>query len=270
MASIEMTFFSRSLQKNTDLTIIFPFPYEKDQDNYDDYFQKRIPYKVLYLLHGTYGNHKDWLHYSNIEKYIKDTNIMVVCPSGDNSFYQDMENGPNYFTYLTEELPYFIETLFPVGRSREERYIGGLSMGAMGAINCAMRKIDYYEAAICLSGGLMLKEISTNFNGDCPWPWKAILPAPYDGTHTGIDDERFIAQAKNSGEKPRLYLAVGKQDFIYSSVQQTRHILNKYGIKYTYEEDIGEHNWFFWDKYIQRAITWLIEGVARNINNFYD
>ena len=29
---------------------------------------------------------------------------------------------------------------------------------------------------------------------------------------------------------------------------------------YTYDEGAGVHNWAFWDKWVKKAIKWMLEG----------
>lgn len=259
MAFIQMNLYSEALQFSTDVNIILPTPSDLDGKDTKPYFLENAKYQVLYLLHGTYADHHDWTRLSSIERYAQKHKLMVVLPSGENSFWQDMYAGPQYFTYITEELPRFIRTIFPVSSAREDTFIGGLSMGACGALNAAIRKPEIYGAAICLSSGMIFSQIPVHpEKGTRPWPVKAILPPPYDGKGTGIDDEPILEALVASGKPiPRLYFAVGYDDFAYGAVKKTREVMNRLGVPYTYEEGPGVHNWEFWDTYIQNALAWL-------------
>jgi len=254
-----MNIYSEALQFSTDVTIIIPTPCDLDDKNCLPYFTEGAKYQILYLLHGTYADHRDWVRLSSIERYAQEHKLVVVCPSGENSFWQDMYAGPQYFTYITEELPKFIKTIFPISGKREDTFIGGLSMGACGALNAAIRCPEKYGAAICLSSGLIFGKIPVHpEKGTQPWPLRAILPPPYDGKGTGIDDVPILESLAASGaDIPRLYFAVGFEDFAYNSVAKTRQLLDKLEIPYTYEEGPGAHSWVFWDKYIQHALAWL-------------
>ena len=91
-----------------------------------------------------------------------------------------------------------------------------------------------------------------------PWPLEAILPPPYDGTGSQLDDIPILSAHVKKGDKlPRIYLAIGTEDFIYEIAQKTRKCMNDLGVSYTYDEGPGGHDWAFWDTYIQRAINWL-------------
>jgi S-formylglutathione hydrolase FrmB len=40
------------------------------------------------------------------------------------------------------------------------------------------------------------------------------------------------------------------------------------GIDLTYHEEAGQHDWEFWDKYIQKALDWLpLEDSSSGINS---
>lgn len=259
-----MNFYSDALKFSTDVNVIVPTPSDIDSKDTASYFEEGAKYQVLYLLHGTYADHHDWTRLSSIERYAQEAKLVVVFPSGENSFWQDMYIGPKYFTYITEELPRYIRTIFPVSAAREDTFIGGLSMGAFGALNAALRCPEKYAAAICLSYGMNLCEVIEAPDGSQPWPFRAILPPPYDGKGTGLDDgailERLVASGK---ELPRIYMAVGCDDFVYPRVQRTRAFMDNLKVPYTYEEGPGEHNWVFWDEYIQRGIRWLgVKGTT--------
>ena len=216
MALIHCNFFSEALRSNTDINVIIPTPHPVETPlNPGNYFHKGAKYQVLYLLHGTYGDYTDWQRLSSIEKYAQFAKLMVVMPSGANAFYQDMASGPQYFTFMTEELPAFIQTVFPASEKREDTFIGGLSMGAGGALNLGIRRPDLYGKVIALSGGmnfLAAMDTSKPEAYDAPWPWKAIFPAPYDGVGSGLDDLPILKKQLADGvELPKIFLAVGRR-----------------------------------------------------------
>lgn len=262
MAFIQFNYYSEALKFCTDVDVIIPTPYDLDEKGIEPYFVDGCKYQVLYLLHGTYADHHDWALLSSITRYAQNHKLMVVMPSGSNSMWQDMYAGPKYFTFVTEELPKYINRIFPASDKREDTFIAGLSMGSFGALNLALRRPDRYGAAICLCGGMNFCTIADRLKADeeydGPWPLKSILPPPYDGKGTGFDDEPILRELAASGKEiPRLFLAVGTEDFTYDGVQRTRKLMDELGVKYTYEEGPGVHNWVFWDEYIQHGLNWL-------------
>lgn len=75
--------------------------------------------KTLYLLHGYKGNHMDWLRRTSINRYVEDLRVCVVMPEANNSFYTDMANGLDYFTYIADELPSIMERMFPLSKKEK-------------------------------------------------------------------------------------------------------------------------------------------------------
>lgn len=78
--------------------------------------------KVLYLLHGLSDDASAWQRYSAIETYAKTYGIVVVMPSVSRSFYLDQPNGQKYFTYVTEELPQYLQDVFGIVPDREKQW----------------------------------------------------------------------------------------------------------------------------------------------------
>lgn len=133
MALMELTFRSEALNSDQTVTVFLPEPKDLKLAQLGKPFTENLP--VLYLLHGHTDNHTAWLRRSNMEAYLhhSDLNMICVCPGMQNFWYTDMVNGWAYFTYMTVELPNFIETVFRASSKREDRFIAGLSMGGYGA-----------------------------------------------------------------------------------------------------------------------------------------
>lgn len=122
---------------------------------------------ALYLLDGMrateFGN--AWLYETNAAAEYVDHNITLAMPvGGAASFYADWR-GPatydpfNYITYkwetfLTEELPAYLEQHFGVARNNNS--ILGLSMGGSSALNLAAKHGDQFRQALSFSGYLTL------------------------------------------------------------------------------------------------------------------
>ena len=85
MALVHANFFSPSLQKEVGLNALLP-----------DRQDKRGPYPVLYLLHGLSDDYTAWVRWTSIERYVRETPLIVVMPDGDRSFYCDLAEGAQY------------------------------------------------------------------------------------------------------------------------------------------------------------------------------
>ena len=79
MALVKMNFESQYLRNNNEISIILP---DKPRNlEPAEFYGSGAKYKVLWLLHGTYGDHTDWLRKSSIELYACEKNLAVVMPS---------------------------------------------------------------------------------------------------------------------------------------------------------------------------------------------
>ena len=58
---------------------------------------------------------------------------------------------------------------------------------------------------------------------------------------------------------PKLYQAVGTEDFLYQSNLHVKEVLEAKHADLIYKEDKGGHDWNFWDKYIQDILDWLLQ-----------
>lgn len=72
--------------------------------------------------------------------------MAVVTFSVGNKAYVNVGDGENYYDFLEEELPEFVEAYFPVSNLPEERYIAGLSMGGYGALLHGLQNPEHYHA----------------------------------------------------------------------------------------------------------------------------
>lgn len=269
MSLIQMNFQSYYLEGNTEITVILPdFPVWEPQkaDSPRAFYSNEKKYKVLYLLHGTYGDHTDWLRKSNIERYAVDRDLIVVMPSALNSNYVNWNTfgiGYRAWDYLTEELMPLIQGWFPASAKKEDNFIAGLSMGGSGALQYAVGHPDKFAAAAVLS--CCAKDFTGLRKGND-------LSSENDRLQNLIADaggvDNFLQSPSNVWERleewnklpdrPRLYCTIGKEDFLYEPYLHFKEHMQKNGIEATFEEYDGyEHEWRFWDLAIQKALDFF-------------
>ena len=154
MSLIQFNFESQYLGNNHEISVILP---DKPRGKSPaEFYRSGAKYKVLWLLHGTFGDHSDWVRKSNIELYACEKDLIVVMPSALNSNYANWPSfgtGFNMYDYIFEELMPLIYGWFPASDKREDNFVAGLSMGAMGTMKCALGHPEMYAAALCMSGG---------------------------------------------------------------------------------------------------------------------
>lgn len=250
MALITAEFRSKALSHDTKITVILP----------EDCPRDNIP--TLYLLHGMHGNNSSWARKTLIERYAGEHGIAVVCPDGENSFYNDMRYGKKFYTYISDELVDYTRRVFRLSTEREKTYICGLSMGGYGAIRTALMKPEQYAAAASLSGCLdILARLKK-----CPWPAEARSiwgDDYYDyAKGTDVDIMWLVDHFPSDKPKPRLYAACGTEDSLYTDNITFRDFMKDKDFDFKFEDGSGVHNWEFWNTWVKVAMDHMLSGAA--------
>lgn len=253
MALIQVNFVSKCLLRTVPIQVILPV----DQHPQAKTMKEEKPFKTLYLLHGIYGNHTDWVTNTRIQKWAEEKNLAVVMPAGDNSFYLDFpEAGNLYGEFIGRELVEMTRRMFPLSRKREDTFIGGLSMGGYGALRSGLKYCDTFSHIATLSGALHILEE----NGLGPIAKELSCFGDLKEAAKSDKNPRVLLEKIHNDPAasfPRIYGACGTEDFLYAANCTYRKILEGYDIDLTWEEFPGHHDWDFWDMAIRRVLDWL-------------
>lgn len=213
-------------------------------------------YPVLYLLHGLSDDHTIWSRRTSIERYVAAMNMIVVMPNTHRGFYTDMACGAKYWTFISEELPAIVKGIFPVSNRREDTFAAGLSMGGYGALKLGLHCPEKFAAVAGLSS---VTDVAALMENDAR---KEELRRIF-GTieeFKGSENDLFHLAAKLAKSKqpqPAIFQCCGTEDFLYQGNLKFRDHLKKLKMKLHYQEAPGDHNWGFWDTYIQDVLKWL-------------
>jgi S-formylglutathione hydrolase FrmB len=263
MAFFQCNFYSQSLCVNTNIGLIIPTPNSDEVLNKksSDYFKPGISYQTLYLFHGAYGDYSDWMRLTGIERYAQERKVAVVMPSVANSFYQDMYRGERYLTYVAEELPRFVRTIFPLSSARDDNFTAGLSMGGYGALKVALTKPGNYACAASLSGAVDIAGLFKDKLLDDearPFRLADIFRDPANIANTDADLFYLIKKSLKAGKAvPKLFLSCGTEDFLFETHVRGKKRLTELGVDAHFEEHPGIHDWDYWDTHIQKVLDWL-------------
>ena len=252
MALVSVHYRSDQLKKTVEILITVP--------DCNGEFQKPLSeYPVVYLLHGLSEDASSWIRKSNVERYALERGLVLVMPSVDRSMYCDGVLGQNYFTYLTRELPGYLEKVFGLSRKREQNFIMGFSMGGFGAARAALTYPEQYAAWGSLSGLVdlmpMLFRLDDSVREEFPF-----LAAEAER----IDTTPLNPVNRIDGEKQkrlRGYLSCGLKDDLLICTRRFQEASQRAGLpnRFSYVPDRG-HDWTFWEEQIPLFFDFITEG----------
>lgn len=258
MAFLQANIYSNVLGMEVMMNVILPQRTEKLIGTSTAGNSEDVP--VLYLLHGMGGNHSVWERRTNIERYVSDLGLAVIMPSTDLGWYADTQYDMNYWTFLSEELPKICHELFPqLSQKREKTFAAGLSMGGYGAFKLGLRQPERFAAIASLSGPLNIGARVDDLlllRGEAYW--EGVFGPLQDFKGSEHDLLHLLDQAINEGkELPDIFLACGEQDPLLHASQDVSARLARAKIPHFFETATGNHDWLFWDQWIQKVIDWL-------------
>src|SRR5690554_5224346 len=215
-------------------------------------FSENDKYPVLYLLHGIGGDEKEWLNGGHPEIILdnlyadgKLKPMIVVMPNG-RAMKDDRAEGnimaPDkvqaFATFeqdLLKDLIPFIEKEYPVLTDRENRAIGGLSMGGGQSLNFGLGNLDKFAWV----GGF-----SSAPNTKAP---EMLLPNP--------------EEAKNNLKL--LFISCGDEDNLMGISQRTHNYLYQHGVPHVFYLEPGGHDFKVWKNDLYVFSQFLFKPVDK-------
>ncbi|MCM4159064.1 esterase [Antarcticibacterium flavum] len=223
------------------ITIYTPPGYEDSSENYP----------VLYLLHGMGGDEEAWMALGRTSQILdnliaqgKAKPMIVVMPNGNYSqeaapgesskgFYKPNFQLPNTMEGSMEssfpDVINFIESNYRVKADKENRAIAGLSMGGFHSLHISRFYPNMFDYVGLFSPGIN----------------------PFEKTNSPVYEniEETLKKQKENGIE-LYWIAIGKTDFLYKSVEDFRKTLDKIEMDYEYVETEGGHTWSNWRDYL--------------------
>ncbi len=179
-------------------------------------------------------------------------------PSFGRSFYLDQPNGQNFFTYLVEELPAYLEKVFGLKPRREDTLIAGNSMGGYGAFKAALLHPELYYAAASFSGMLSLDVLRLRPDDPRNAEFALLFGDLQSLPGSRHDPAVWLNEAARKPEiLPRLFISTGTLEDIYPLSMNFHANCQSLGVPVTYREQEARHVWTFWDG----ELLWFLEQV---------
>ena len=231
-------------------------------------YRPGMKFQTVYLIHG--GGDDDTLtyRYSNVEEAAQRNHVMLVTPNIANSFGVDTCYGVPYMTFLTEELPCVVQSLFASSPAREDNFIMGYAMGGNVALGAAVIRPDLYHTCVDISGGIGMtmdtRGLMEELDGD---HFREGFPLFH---HTFGDSKNIpgsqmdlACQAEKNrmaGLPPCRYLLVcGSKEFIRGRVEKDVAVMRSLNMDVQYIcAETYDHDFRLWDRYLQLALDKLL------------
>ncbi len=263
MSLMHFNFSSRCLSGETTISVILPVLPGGCAPG--DFYCSGRKYKVLWLLHGAFGDHTDWVRRTQIELYANARDLIVVMPSGLNAMYANWPSfgfGYNMYDYLTEELMPLVYGWLPVSDRREDNFIAGLSMGGNGTCLYALNHPELFAGAAVFSAcprefAWMKAHDEVMYRR---WAATAVVnhgsveayEASYENTW------RLVDEHAHDPDLPRLFFTCGTEDTGYPAFRHFQQHAEAIGLPAVFESVPGyRHEWPFWDLSIRKALDFF-------------
>ncbi|MCW2238727.1 alpha/beta hydrolase [Azospirillum canadense] len=232
----------------------------------DGYGDDGTTYPVLYLLHGSAGNERDWLDKGGVaatlDRLIADRKVpatVVVMPGHRAMWWVDGHAGQSETVLLKELLPE-VERRFHVYADRTGRAFGGLSAGAHATIRLAFTRPDLFAAGIALSPAIYtpMPPPNSSIYKDPPFfkdgrfdeeMWTRLnWPALIDGYRA---QPLRIPLYLNSGDRDRFEIA-------YHAAVLYRELFRLQPDAVRFRVVDGDHEWRVWNQTIGDALEYAL------------
>lgn len=276
MGTMRFNYRSQALGRHVDITITLP----TDEFSYFDaetlpktahplsrkkleMYRPGIKFQTVYLLHG--GGDDDTLifRYTNAERYASRNKIMLVAPDLSNSFGADTEFGVRYATFVNEELPVVVQTLFPSSPYRDDNFVVGYAMGGNIALAYAIMYPERYKACVDLSGGIgytlqtdtLAEELRNRalFSGNNLYSSTFGPAEKLAGSRHDLMRQVQL-QRERGASFPAFTVICGSEEFIRERVEGDVKALRELDMEVQYLLVPGaDHDFDLWDEYLRRT-----------------
>ncbi len=211
-------------------------------------------YPVLYLLHGSTGDHTIYPRKIGIRR-IADTIIrrgeceplILVMPKSRGGSYANLGQRYRYEDYFFRELIPTVEKNYRVKTDKESRFVAGHSMGGHGALLYGLKHPDKFAAACVIGGAFELKET-------------------FDPEESGGENDlnRLLQNTVETRSEPdmsvRFYIDCGKSDGLLGVNERLHRRMTNLDIPHEYHVGRGGHTWEYW----REAMPGVLRFVCGN------
>ena len=187
------SFYSPSVQLQLKYTVILPVTYNKNTTK---------KYTVVYILHGHTGNYTSWITYAKLPvELATQYNCIIILPDGGNSWYvnwtgQTDGKQQRWEDMLVKDLIPDADRKYRTLANKNNRAIGGLSMGGYGALAVGLKNADKFGFIFSTAGAInFCKNIKSEMARDT-LDWNS--PQLWSDGDRKIDVKNFSTQKERT------------------------------------------------------------------------
>ena len=279
MSIMRFNFRSQALGKYIDVTVTYPTEYLSYYDMSQgarhhvmgehqwDTYQPGMKFQTVYLIHGGGDDDSLTYRYTNAELFAQYNKVMLVTPDISNSFGVDTPYGIAHYTFLTEELPVVIQSLFASSPKREDNFIMGYAMGGNVALGTAIRRPDLYAACVDISGGIGLTVNTETLKQELrervkTFPlYSASFAPPDEIDGSQYDICSFLkGHLEKGNELPKFYIVAGSEEGrLKDRMEADARTMQAMGADVDFIVAEGyPHHFELWNDYIKVALDQLL------------
>jgi enterochelin esterase-like enzyme len=197
-------------------------------------------YPVLYMLHGLYVGYTEWRGYGLFDQAEARMTageirpFIIVLPEGEQSYWVNHANGgPRWGDYLAQDVVGEIDQRYRTLANRDQRLVGGLSMGGHGALQLGLNYADVFGIVGAHAPTLRPQGTLPEYFGDEAY-FAAHDPRPL--FQSQVDQARTL----------RIWIDIGDEDEWFPEAQRLHRQLEQSNIPHTWRVFEGEHHDRYW------------------------
>ena len=247
MATLQMNFLSMKLGMQTNVSVFIP---------------AKKSGRTLWLLADETGDDSQWLRESAITRVAEKYGFAVVFPCPFEKLYSEENPGQKFTSYITEELWAVCTGMFQLSQKREDNFIAGASLGAYGALKCALTAPEKYSKVVML-GGAFEEDIKGGYLEAVKKQMaEAGLVPPLALDDAPADDAELLpkaAAAKAEGKAlPKLWIGYAGASPLACYAGRAAVNLSAQGFELASSMEYeGPDDWGFRDLALKDAAAWL-------------